>query len=175
MGNRDAATIETVEGAVARLAVRRGSWLVGRGPEAHLKLYSDHVSPRHAWLRRDARGTWVSDAGSRTGTRVNGEPLAPGLARLLRDGDRVTFGTITTVYADSRPAADEPPVFAKTGTGKGIRRLGVLLGPPLIVAGFGLGVSRVLHFLTAGAPGDFRLGAVLFALGLAITVLSRPQ
>ncbi|WP_328456194.1 FHA domain-containing protein [Amycolatopsis sp. NBC_00438] len=34
----------------------------------------------------------MSDAGSRTGTLVNGEALASRRARLLRDGDRVTFG-----------------------------------------------------------------------------------
>ncbi|OXM60085.1 FHA domain-containing protein [Amycolatopsis vastitatis] len=178
MGRRDSATIETLDGAVARLAVRRGSWLVGRGPEADLRLYSDRVSPRHAWLRRDARGTWVSDAGSRAGTLVNGEPLAPRQARLLRTGDRVTFGSISAVYTDALPADGEPPVFAETAPGRGPARLaGLVLGPLLIVAGFGLGAWRVLRHV--GAVGLWP-GVVLFALGIAVTAVSvalagRPQ
>jgi pSer/pThr/pTyr-binding forkhead associated (FHA) protein len=169
MGQRETATIETLDGAVARLAVRRGSWLVGRGPEAHLRLYSDQVSPRHAWLRRDARGTWVSDAGSRTGTLVNGEALAPRRARLLRDGDRVTFGAISAVYADTLAVReDEPPVFAKTAADRGAGRVGLVLGPLLIVTGFGLGASRLFrHF----EGGGLLLGLALLVLGLVVTVL----
>ncbi|MGW5721035.1 FHA domain-containing protein [Amycolatopsis sp. NPDC003865] len=159
------ATIETVDGAVTRLDVRRGSWLVGRAREADLKLYSDRVSPRHAWLRRDARGTWVSDAGSRAGTLVNGEPLAPGQARLLRDGDRVSFGPITTVYSDLRAGGDEP-VFAtvpaaRTGT------VALVAGPVLFVAGFGIGAARVLRHFDAGPE----LGLGLLAAGLLVSAL----
>jgi hypothetical protein len=160
------ATIETLEGAVARLDVRRGSWLVGRAPEADLRLYSDRVSPRHAWLRRDARGTWVSDAGSRTGTFVNGEALAPRQARLLHDDDRLSFGPITTVYSDLEAAGEEPPVFAdvpaaKTGT------LALVLGPVLFVTGFGLGAARVLRHFDVGPE----IGLTLLAAGLVVSVL----
>ncbi|SEF21138.1 Inner membrane component of T3SS domain-containing protein [Amycolatopsis pretoriensis] len=162
------ATIETVEGAVTRLEVRRGSWLVGRAPEADLKLYSDRVSPRHAWLRRDARGTWVSEAGSRAGTLVNGEPLAPGRARLLRDGDRVSLGPITTVYSDLRAAGDEP-VFASVPAARS-GAVALVAGPVLFVAGFGVGAARVLRHLDAGPEigvGLLVAGLVLSALGLA--------
>jgi hypothetical protein len=160
------ATIETREGAVARLDVRRGSWLVGRAPESHLKLNSDRVSPRHAWLRRDARGTWVSDAGSRAGTLVNGEALAPRQARLLHDGDRVSFGPITAVYTDVRAAGDDEPVFAvvpaeRTGT------VALVLGPALFVTGFALGAVRVLRHFDVRAEA----GVALLAAGLVVTVL----
>ncbi|WP_103349234.1 FHA domain-containing protein [Amycolatopsis sp. CA-128772] len=100
MAGRVEAEIETVDGAVARLAVRRGSWLVGRGPDADLRLYSDQVSLRHAWVRRDGRGTWVSDAGSRNGTRLNGRRLGAGQDHPLRHGDRLDFGPVTAVYSD---------------------------------------------------------------------------
>jgi pSer/pThr/pTyr-binding forkhead associated (FHA) protein len=172
MGQRETATIETLDGAVARLTVRRGSWLVGRGPDAHLRLYSDRVSPRHAWIRCDARGTWVSDAGSRTGTLVNGEALAPRQARLLRDGDRVTFGPITAVYADTLPVReDEPPVFARTAADRGSARVGLVLGPLLIVTGFGLGASRLFRHFEAGPESGVLLGVALLVLGLVVTVI----
>ena len=165
MGQRGTATIETLGGAVARLDVRRGSWLVGRAPEAHLKLYSDRVSPRHAWLRRDARGTWVSDAGSRTGTLVNGEALANGQARLLHDGDRVSFGPITAVYTDTRPAGEDPPVFADVPAAKK-GTVALVLGPVLFVTGFGLGAARVLRHFDARPE----VGYLLLAAGFAVTL-----
>ncbi|UOZ05112.1 FHA domain-containing protein [Amycolatopsis sp. WQ 127309] len=179
MGQREAATVETVGGAVARLAVRRGSWLVGRGPDAHLRLYSDRVSPRHAWLRRDARGTWVADAGSRAGTRVNGDALAPGRARLLRDGDRLEFGPITAVYRDTAPADEAaPPVFSKVARTRGTGRVALVLGPVLVVTGFGLGASRLLRYFAAGP--EVGLGGTLLTVGVVVTVLglvlaNRPQ
>jgi hypothetical protein len=168
MGQRDFATIETLGGAVARLEVRRGAWLVGRVPEADLKLHSDRVSPRHAWLRRDARGTWVSDAGSRAGTLVNGEPLAPRQARLLHDGDRVSFGPITTVYSDLRAAGDEP-VFATVPAAR-TGAVSLVAGPVLFVAGFGIGAARVLRHFEAGPEigiGLLIAGLVVSGLGLA--------
>jgi pSer/pThr/pTyr-binding forkhead associated (FHA) protein len=105
MAGQGEARIETLDGAVARLAVRRGSWLVGRGPDAHLRLHSDQVSLRHAWVRRDGRGTWVSDAGSRNGTWVNGRRLAAGQDHALRHGDRIEFGPVGAVYSDGESGA----------------------------------------------------------------------
>jgi hypothetical protein len=110
MGQQGFALIETVDGAVARLEVRRGSWLVGRGTDAHLRLYSDRVSTRHAWIRRDGRGVWVSDAGSRAGTQVNGRRLGPNEDCLLYNGDRLDFGPIGAVFSDSGSvSADTAP------------------------------------------------------------------
>jgi hypothetical protein len=165
MGQRGTATIETLGGAVARLDVRRGSWLVGRAPEADLKLYSDRVSPRHAWLRRDARGTWVSDAGSRAGTLVNGEALASGQARLLHDGDRVSFGPITAVYSDIGATTEDPPVFADVPAAKK-GTVALVLGPVLFVTGFGLGAARVLRHFDARPE----VGVTLLAVGFAVTL-----
>ncbi len=94
------ARIETLGGVGARLAVRRGSWLVGRGPDADLRLASAQVSQRHAWIRQDAHGTWVADAGSRNGTWVNGRRLAPRQEHPLRHGDRLEFGPVSAVYSE---------------------------------------------------------------------------
>jgi hypothetical protein len=191
MGQRETATIETLDGAVARLAVHRGSWLVGRGPEAHLRLYSDRVSPRHAWLRCDARGTWVSDAGSRTGTRVNGQPLKPRQARLLHHGDHLAFGPITAVYADTGVRAPAAPPEIRLTTRRpapaGLARAALVLGPALIVAGLGLGASRLLRYVGAGprlfdsiptAVAVFALpaaGWLVTTIGLALAKAARAR
>ncbi|MCR6483881.1 FHA domain-containing protein [Amycolatopsis sp. OK19-0408] len=165
MGQVNAAEIETVDGAVARLAVRRGTWLVGRGPEAHLRLHSGHVSPRHAWIRCDARGTRVTDAGSRTGTWVNGQRLAEHETRLLRDGDRLSFGPIGAVFSDV-PAAEG----ARPRPGRVLVAPGLLM----VVAGFGLWASAV-DGVPLGIAGFvvFVLGAILTVAGVAMTGFTR--
>ena len=50
--------------------------LLGSGPTCHLKLDLTNLAPVHARLVWDARGLILSDAGSETGTYVNGERLA---------------------------------------------------------------------------------------------------
>ncbi|WP_370962925.1 FHA domain-containing protein [Amycolatopsis sp. cg9] len=111
------ARIETLGGAGARLAVRRGSWLVGRGPDADLRLPSDQVSLRHAWIRRDGRGTWVADAGSRNGTWVNGRRLAPRQDHPLRNGDRLEFGPVAAVYSDGEGGAPQTRTWERSASG----------------------------------------------------------
>ncbi|GAB3144285.1 hypothetical protein GCM10027258_32640 [Amycolatopsis stemonae] len=168
MGRQEAATIEMLDGAVARLEVRRGSWLVGRGPDADLRVHSDHVSTRHAWVRRDARGTWVSDAGSRNGTWVNGQRLAAREARLLRDGDQLSFGPIGAVYSD---AAGVPQDFGVSlgevtaGTVNDAGRAIVVAGLLVLLGGFGIWASGTVGFVK-----DIPLGLVLAGLGGVVTL-----
>ncbi|MEV7098405.1 FHA domain-containing protein [Amycolatopsis sp. NPDC051045] len=111
------ARIETLGGSGARLAVRWGSWLVGRGPDADLRLPSDQVSLRHAWVRQDARGTWVADAGSRNGTWVNGRRLASGQDHPLRNGDRLEFGPVAAVYSDGEGGTQQTRNWQRSSSG----------------------------------------------------------
>jgi pSer/pThr/pTyr-binding forkhead associated (FHA) protein len=63
---------------------------VGRATENQIVLTHGTVSRRHAWLREEAGGWLVADAGSANGTFVNGQRLtAP---RPLNHGDVVSFG-----------------------------------------------------------------------------------
>lgn len=64
--------------------------LLGSGPTSHLKLQLTNLAPVHARLVWDARGLILSDAGSETGTYVNGERLSA--ERALVDGDRIFLG-----------------------------------------------------------------------------------
>ena len=52
------------------------------------------VSRRHARLLRDGRAVYLMDLKSTNGTRVNGEPLAAGVEKRLRDGDEVRLGRL---------------------------------------------------------------------------------
>ena len=77
-------------GAAVRLAQEVTT--VGRGPGVDLDLADPSVSPLHAEVVRRGPHLYVADLGlSRSGTRVNGKPVA---RRLLADGDVLGFGGV---------------------------------------------------------------------------------
>lgn len=66
--------------------------LVGRAPSCALQLADSRVSGEHAVVAWSG-GTWrVRDLGSRNGTFVNGERIAPGEQQELHDGTVLAFG-----------------------------------------------------------------------------------
>lgn len=70
--------------------------LIGRSPDASIRLLDGGVSRQHATIRRDGALFWVSDLGSANGSFVN--DVAVTTARALRHGDRVQFGTSVFVF-----------------------------------------------------------------------------
>ena len=63
--------------------------LIGRGTNAGLRLDDPSVNWEHATIEKDARGFRLVDAGSATGTYLNGEKID---AANLHDGDTVGIG-----------------------------------------------------------------------------------
>ena len=80
--------------------------VIGRSPRSDIVLDADgQVSRTHAVLDRIA-GRWIlRDAGSRNGTRVNGEPVHAPLR--LRAGDEIRIGR-STLLLRAVPPADDP-------------------------------------------------------------------
>lgn len=101
-----AATLEIVgPGGAARREVVAGPVVIGRAPEAGLRLPHASVSRRHAEFLRDGDGRWsVRDVGSRNGTYVNG--AGPIREHAVEDGDVLVIGefTLRVLLADARPA-----------------------------------------------------------------------
>ena len=62
--------------------------LVGRRDDCGLKLLGPEVSGRHCELHFDGQHWWITDLGSRNGTRVNGVAVTN---QLLRPGDQLTL------------------------------------------------------------------------------------
>ena len=83
--------------------IQVGELIIGRGPDAGLRLGDDLVSRAHAQIVGMPDGIRISDLGSRHGTQVNGQPLtAP---RLLVSGDVITIGsTLLIVHRPVRTA-----------------------------------------------------------------------
>jgi pSer/pThr/pTyr-binding forkhead associated (FHA) protein len=57
------------------------------------------VSRSHASIVVDGHVVRLTDLGSKNGTTVNNEPMT--MEVLLRDGDRVGFGSVAGVYRSS--------------------------------------------------------------------------
>lgn len=90
---------------------------IGRDPQRESARYAllvdPSVSKRHARIRFMQKRCFIEDCGSRNGTLVEGERLAPMKFKELAPDVCVTFGTIEAVYlAEGDPegsAPDQPP------------------------------------------------------------------
>ncbi|MGN6561488.1 MAG: protein kinase domain-containing protein [Thermomicrobiales bacterium] len=75
----------------AAFSLRSGA-VVGRHPGNAIPINDEFISTRHAELRHDADGWWVTDLGTTNGTYVNGARVAA--ATQLHTGDEVRFGRV---------------------------------------------------------------------------------
>ena len=75
--------------------LREGMTFIGRTGRFCDIVVSDPVSKKHAVIRSDADGFWISDLGSRVGTFVNGEVLNGETSEAMQLGsDRAGQGEI---------------------------------------------------------------------------------
>ncbi len=82
---------------------------IGRHPDNDVVLTCPSSSGRHAIIKASGDGVFVQDLGSSNGTRVNGAEIEEAL---LKDGDRVGFGDVQSVfYAGDAPSVlEEKPL-----------------------------------------------------------------
>jgi hypothetical protein len=108
--------------------IKRGSVLprrvlIGRRSMNHLIIGDPGVSRMHAWIDGEGDRYYIHDAGSRTGTRVNGQRIVA--RHLLGDEDEISIGPAKlTFLAESRlrPGVDPidlvaPPKIAAAENG----------------------------------------------------------
>ncbi len=96
--------------------------LIGRHPDAAIRLDNEAVSTRHALLFRFASGAAIFELGSRTGITINGEECT---SAMLSDGDRIAVGPCVLragrfdpAALDGQPStADEPEDPGKRSSG----------------------------------------------------------
>ncbi|HEX9188979.1 MAG TPA: FHA domain-containing protein, partial [Vicinamibacteria bacterium] len=79
-----------LDGTVYPLAATGGETVVGSSMDAGVQIMLGNVEPFHARLIAGPGGISIADAGSATGTFVNGEKVER--VQPLRDGDRVCLG-----------------------------------------------------------------------------------
>jgi pSer/pThr/pTyr-binding forkhead associated (FHA) protein len=102
--------------------------LVGRSHACQLRLDSQQVSGVHAELAWDGERWLAHDLGSRNGTHVDGQRLAPNQRQPLSQGSQIVFGTGKEcfVLADASP----PGLVATSDDGRLAHAVGGLLCLP---------------------------------------------
>jgi diguanylate cyclase (GGDEF)-like protein len=83
----------------------KGNTIIGRAPNAEVRLLDDGVSRHHARVRVDTDGLYLEDLESRNGTYVNGGKLET--AHVLKDGDKIQVGRTTVVRFSYHDDLDE--------------------------------------------------------------------
>ncbi len=79
-----------------------GEYLIGHGPECHVRSISACLSRQHCMVRVTAGGAKVRDLGSAAGTLVNGTLVRE--ERLLVDGDHLQLGPLVLQVSADGPA-----------------------------------------------------------------------
>jgi DNA-binding winged helix-turn-helix (wHTH) protein len=82
-----------------RVPLHEGENTVGRDPLSSVWIDVESVSRRHARILCGDMRAVLEDVGSKNGTTVRDEPLHG--ARVLRDGDKITFGRVEAYYCAS--------------------------------------------------------------------------
>lgn len=81
-----------------RITLAQGEYVIGRGPEAHIRLDFLTVSRRHARLVVTANTTLLEDLDSKNGTTIDGARVDK---VVLRDGDCFSCGQVPCTYRES--------------------------------------------------------------------------
>ena len=76
------------------IVLREGTTLLGRAPEAQVRLSDSRVSRAHAQIQSDHQGHVLRDLDSTNGTRVNGEVVTE---HQLSDADVISLGGVELV------------------------------------------------------------------------------
>lgn len=88
---------------------RSGQVVVGRAPDAQLRLQDPQVSRHHARLDVQDNDVMLVDLGSHNGTRVNGERVQT--PQRLASGDIITLCAVTLIYSRPHASTATRPVY----------------------------------------------------------------
>jgi len=92
-------------------AVGEADLIIGKGRKCHVRLDDPLVSAKHCGISYAGERPMVWDAGSATGTFVNGFYFS---AKLLLHGDRIRVGRSIFVYLDRDEAEVDPATLTPT-------------------------------------------------------------
>lgn len=98
MGSGVASQRSEFEPAAYRLLGSIKALTIGRNGEGIL-IKDSTVSDRHLELQQAGKGEWtVSDAGSKNGTKIDGQPLAPDTPIELKSGVQIQIGAVKLTF-----------------------------------------------------------------------------
>ncbi len=103
--NRACFTVLTGSAAGQVIQVTRGESVIGRSPDAQIRVVDDGVSRQHARVRLDSTGLRLDDLESRNGTFINGARVDS--SAMLREGDKIQVGSTTVLRFAYHDELDE--------------------------------------------------------------------
>lgn len=103
--NKPVLTVITGSATGVQFKVSKGAAVIGRAPNAELRVEDDGISRTHARIRAETGRAWVEDMGSRNGTFVNGAKITAPIE--LRDGDKIQVGRGTVIRFGFQDDLDE--------------------------------------------------------------------
>jgi DNA-binding NtrC family response regulator len=107
-GNRHRLVLVWGDSTLSQEIPERGTWLVGRGEEATLRVNHHSVSRLHARLVASDGALTLEDLGSSNGTFIAGRRVAKGVETRLPEGALVEIGTALLLVQGPAPPALAP-------------------------------------------------------------------
>ncbi len=98
-------TVLTGGSSGRQFKIEKGQAVIGRVPNAEIRLEDDGISRSHARIRAETGRAWVEDLASRNGTFVNGHRITAPVE--LREGDKIQIGRTTVLRFGHQDALDE--------------------------------------------------------------------
>jgi len=83
------------------MELHNARYVIGSAPGCDILLMNQLVSRKHAEIEVRPDGCWITDAGAKNGTLVNGTRLKPDTERLLKDSDIISIAQFDLKYLDS--------------------------------------------------------------------------
>lgn len=153
--------------------------LIGRAPECQLRLEDPTVSRLHFSLCFN-RGRWeIVDAGSSSGTALNGDLLCDiGAIKVVHDGDRISAGRSVIVFEiDSERTGSDPifpsnpasPADAESSSSSIDPAASLRLGTPASIRPVPPKPERVAIKLSTWIPTSIIALAAIFIIALLIS------
>ena len=98
-------SLQTADGSRERLPLLKQRVVIGRSRESDIVLPDKWLSRRHAEIRQDDDGYYLSDLGSRNGTLLNGDRVRE--PQRLRPGDVIKLGEYVLTFSWEEPEDPE--------------------------------------------------------------------
>jgi len=124
-------TIQRPDAATEVRSFLPGEYVIGRAPEADIRIETPLISRAHARLTIKERECLIEDLGSSNGTFINGERI--GAVTVLRPGQRITLGPSVTL--EIRQTASQGPAMDALSLGSRRDALRKLLPPEFLREG----------------------------------------
>lgn len=109
-------------------ATLSASNVIGRSPEADIKVFSSRVSREHCMIRQQASGYWLYDLGSANGTLLNDREIAQPMQ--LKHGDLIVIADITLRFripGEGDGPDQESLAEAPSATPIGVRKTPIII------------------------------------------------